>query len=32
MTYALLLDHKTLDFGWKELAHAIHKHLYRRPK
>jgi hypothetical protein len=30
MTYALLLDHKTLSFGWKQLAQSIHKHLYRR--
>jgi hypothetical protein len=27
MTYALLLDHKTLDFGWKQLSKKIHQHL-----
>jgi hypothetical protein len=32
MTFALLLDHKTLSFGWKQLALAMHKHLYRRSK
>jgi hypothetical protein len=30
MTHIILLDHDALDFGWKQLAHAAHAHLYRR--
>jgi len=28
MNYIILLDHKTLSFGWEQLSRAIYKHLY----
>jgi len=32
MNYIILLDHKTLSFGWEQLSKAIHKHLFGRFK